>query len=206
MTLRKRKVPGLNTTSTADISFMLLIFFLVTTSMNPDKGLSLRLPPPANQENAQMDIKERNVMQVRLDGNGRVMIGDEVIAQNQLKQRAEEFIANAQDNPNLPEKYEKNIKLLGPCMVTAKHVISIQSERGTSYDAYFGVLNELVRAYNELRNQLAVNRFGHTFAACSAEQKEAIRDYYPQKISEAEPVNNGGEPEGEPANNGGQQP
>lgn len=190
---RNRKVPGLNTTSTADISFMLLIFFLVTTSMNPDKGLSLRLPPPpANKEVGQLTVKERNILQVRLDASDRLTVNDQPMAVNRLKEKAKAFIANPANNPNLPEKHHANIKMLGNCMVTDKHVISVLNDRGASYNAYFAVLNELMKAYNELRNEMAVRKFGHSFAECTNDQKQAIRTFYPQKISEAEPSNKEG--------------
>src|SRR5574344_175472 len=101
MNRKKHKVPGLNTTSTADISFMLLIFFLVTTSMNPDKGLSLRLPPPpANKEVGQLTVKERNILQVRLDASDRLTVNDQPMAVNRLKEKAKAFIANPANNPN----------------------------------------------------------------------------------------------------------
>ena len=157
MARKKRKVPGLNASSTADISFILLIFFLVTTSMDTDSGLARRLPPPPEDEQneAQIDVKENN-------------------------------------SPNLPEKHAKNIPLLGVCAVTDKHVVSVQTDRGTSYNVYFQVQNELVRAYNELRDELSKAKFGKLYGALDDEHQAAIREYYPQKISEAEPKNYGG--------------
>ena len=86
----------------------------------------------------------------------------------------------------------KNIDLLGQCVITDKHVISVQTDRGTSYNIYFQVQNELIRAYNELRDELSKAKFGRVYAALSDEQQAAIREYYPQKISEAEPKNYGG--------------
>ena len=144
MAKKKKKVPGLNASSTADISFILLIFFLITTSMDTDSGLARRLPQPPDpdQEDAQIDVKE--------------------------------------------------IDLLGPCYITDKHVISVQTDRGTPYDVYFNVQNELVAAYNELREELSKAKFGRSYEFLTDEQKVAIRTYYPQKISEAEPRNYGG--------------
>lgn len=191
---KKKKVPGLNTSSTADISFILLIFFLVTTSMDTDSGLARRLPPPPedDQQEAEIDVKERNVMKVRINAAGNLLCGDDFIEISQLCDKAKEFIKNDNNNPNLPEKHVKNIPLLGQCVVTDKHVISVQTDRGTSYSIYFQVQNELVRAYNELRDELSRAKFGKLYAALSDDQQASIREYYPQKISEAEPKNYGG--------------
>ncbi|MDE5561005.1 MAG: biopolymer transporter ExbD [Bacteroidaceae bacterium] len=194
MAKKKKKMPGLNTSSTADISFMLLIFFLVTTSMDTDSGLARRLPQPPDkeQEDAQIDVKERNVLNVRLNAAGALMCNSEIIEISQLRDRAKEFIANPNDLSTLPEKHAKEIDLLGQCYITDKHVISVQTDRGTPYSVYFQVQNELVGAYNELRDELSRSKFGRPYDALNDEQKLAVRTYYPQKISEAEPKNYGG--------------
>ena len=194
MARKKKKVPGLNSSSTADISFILLIFFLVTTSMDTDMGLARRLPQPPepNQEDAQIDVKERNVLNVRLNAAGNLMVNHDFIDVMQLRARAKEFIENKNNLSTLPEKHAKNIEGLGQCFVTDKHVISVQTDRGTPYNVYFLVQNELVAAYNELRDELAIAKFGRPYARLSEDDQVAIRTYYPQKISEAEPKNYGG--------------
>ena len=194
MARKKRAVPGINSSSTADIAFMLLIFFLITTSMDTDRGLARRLPPPPENEKQKDDIivKERNVLQIRLNKDDQLMIGGEWSDIKQLREKAKEFIANPKDDPNMPEKHAKTLPFFGNVMITEKHVISVQNDVGTSYDAYFQVQNELVAAYNELRDELAKAQFGKPLAECTEEQKEAISDYYPQKISEAEPKKYGG--------------
>jgi len=106
--------------------------------------------------------------------------------------QAKEFIANPYDDENLPEKHKKNIPLLGDCMVTEQHVISVQNDVGTSYQAYINVQNELVAAYNELRDELGKAKFGKAYNECSEDEQKAIREYYQQKISEAEPKKYGG--------------
>lgn len=186
---KKRKVPGLNTSSTADISFMLLIFFLVTTSMDTDQGLGRTLPKPPEDEQMQkqLDVKERNILYVRVSKDNLLMIGDDYVSLDEVKERAKEFIANKENRPDLPEKNPKKISLLGTCMVTDKHVISVQTDRNTSYWVYFEVQDRIVAAYNELRDELAREKFGYGYKVCSPEQQEAVREYYPQKISEAEP-------------------
>ncbi len=189
-----RKVPGINSSSTADIAFILLIFFLITTSMDTDRGLARRLPPPPESLEQKNDIivKERNVFQVRINKDNQLMIAGEWSDIRQLREKAKEFIANPTDNPNLPEKYHKNLPFFGDVMITEKHVISVQNDLGTSYGAYLQVQNELVAAYNELRDELAKRQFGKSYVECNSEQKDAIAQYYPQKISEAEPKKYGG--------------
>ena len=198
MAKKKRKVPGLNASSTADISFILLIFFLITTSMDTDMGLARRLPQPPEDEEVKQElkIKERNVMEVRINSQGYLWVKDGTASSyvdiRELRARAKQFIQNENNLSVLPEKHPINIPLLGMCALTDKHVISVQTDRGTPYDMYFQVQNELVAAYNELRDQLSKQKFGRIYEALSDEQKVAIRTYYPQKISEAEPKNYGG--------------
>ena len=196
MARKKRSMPGINSSSTADIAFMLLIFFLTTTSMDTDKGLARRLPQPPDPNQKQQEnivVKERNVLQVRINKDDQLMVGSEYLDIKQLRAKAKEFVANPFDDANLPEKDLKNIPLLGgDCMITEKHVISVQNDVGTSYQAYIDVQNELVAAYNELRNELAEAKFGRDYASCSEDEQKAIRDFYPQKISEAEPKKYGG--------------
>ena len=189
----KRSVPELNSSSTADISFMLLIFFLTTTSMDTDKGLARRLPPPPedNMEQEDTKVKERNVLQVRINAMDELMIGSDMADVSEIRARAKEFIDNPENLPNLPDKSPREIDLLGTVYITDRHVISLQSDRGTSYSKYFEVQNELVAAYNELRDELARRKFGKPYLQLSEEQALAVRSYYPMKISEAEPKNYG---------------
>ena len=194
MAKKKREVPEINSSSTADIAFLLLIFFLITTSMDTDRGLARQLPPPPenNQEKSDIIVKERNVLQVRINKDDQLMVGGEWFDIKQLRERAKEFIANPNNDENMPEKHPKHLPYFGDVMITEKHVISVQNDVGTSYDAYLQVQNELVAAYNELRNELAQSQFGKSYAECSEDEQKAIRDYYPQKISEAEPKKYGG--------------
>lgn len=110
MARKKRGVPGINSSSTADIAFMLLIFFLITTSMDTDRGLARRLPPPPENKDQKDDdiiVKERNILQVRLNKDNQLMCGTDYIDVKQLKEKAKEFIANPYDDENLPEKHRK---------------------------------------------------------------------------------------------------
>ena len=196
---KKKKVPGLNQSSTEDISFILLIFFLITTSMDTDMGLARRLPrpPEENQEDATMDIKSRNILYVRMNSAGQLWVKDEMESGYEdlknLRNRVKEFVKNEKNLSKYPEKHVKNIDILGQCFVTDKHVISVQTDRGTPYAVYFEVQNELVAAYNELRNELSKQKFGRPYDALGDEEKVAVRAYYPQNISEAEPKKYGGQ-------------
>lgn len=182
-------MPGLNTTSTADISFMLLIFFLVTSSMDTDKGLPRQLPPPQDEQTEQeLLVKERNVLELRLDADNLLTIGGEPATLPELQQRIETFVANADNSPLLPEKSTRELSFLGKTEVSDRHVIYIQVDRQTSYDAYFQMQNTIVAAYASLRNQLALRQFHRSYARCTAEQREAINMVYPQRISEDMPA------------------
>ena len=184
----KRKVPDINSSSTADIAFLLLIFFLITTSMDTDQGLARLLPPPPEEENKETDkIKERNILMVHLNMNDELMCGGDYIAVGELRAKAKEFIANYNNEANKPEKTQKNVEFLGTTLVNDKHVISLQNDRGSSYQAYISVQNELVAAYNELRDELAKEKWQRPYAELNDKQQKAIREVYPQRISEAEP-------------------
>lgn len=193
---KKRKMPGLNTSSTADISFMLLIFFLVTTSMDTDQGLarSLPKPPEDDQLNNEIKVKERNILNIRINKDNYLLIGDDYATLADVKERAKEFIKNEDNKPNLPELKPHKVKELGKTfMVTENHVISVQTDRGTDYGVYFAVQDALVSAYNEIRDEFSKQEFGYKYDQLDADQQKIVRDVYPQKISEAEPKKYGGQ-------------
>ena len=190
----KRKTPGINGSSSADIAFMLLIFFLITTSMDTDKGLARRLPPPVpkDQKKQDVDINKRNLLIVLINSNNEILCGDQFVDIKQLKDKVKEFIDNPYNDENKPEKVEEDVPFFGKIMTAKKHVISLQNDRGTEYQAYISVQNELAKAYNELRDDLSEKKFGMAFAELDEEQQKAVQQVYPQKISEAEPKNYGG--------------
>lgn len=189
MAHKKRKVPGLNASSTADISFILLIFFLVTTSMDTDSGLARRLPPPPENTEKPDDqkVKQRNVLQIYLNMYDQLMVNGEIMNVQQLRAKTKEFIANKYNDESLPERVSKDVNFFGPMMITEKHVVSLQNDRSSSYQAYIDVQNELVAAYNELRDELSQEKWGKKYSELDDEQQKAVREVYPQKISEAEP-------------------
>ncbi len=190
----KRKVPEVNSSSTADIAFIILIFFLITTSMDTDRGLARQLPPPPDDTAVQEDLKinRRNILVVRINMNDQLMVGSDYIQVSELRTRVKDFIKNPYNDPTLPEKKAKDVPFFGNVMVTDQHVVSLNNDRGTSYDVYLQVQNELVAAYNELRNELSQEKWQKNYNELDEEQQKAVRDIYPQRISEAEPKNYGG--------------
>ena len=191
---KKRKIKEINSSSMADISFLLLIFFLVTTSMNVSTGLSRRLPEPLppDQKPEDLDIKKRNLFAVKINSMNQLLVQGKELSVRELKDKAKEFIKNEANDPNLPVKFTVDIPSLGNVEITKDHVISLQNDVDTQYQAYIEVQNELAAAYNELRNEFAQDRFGKKYDELSPDLQKAIQDVYPQKISEAEPKNYGG--------------
>jgi len=189
-----RKLNQINASSMADISFLLLIFFLVTTSMNVSSGLMRRLPPPLpdDQEPQDIDIKRRNLFVVKINSLNQILVQNEEMDIRELKDKAKIFIKNEFNDPNLPERFTREFETLGVMEFTKDHVISLGNDVDTQYQAYIDVQNELVAAYNELRNELAMDRFGKPFAELEEAQQRDIQQVYPMKISEAEPKNFGG--------------
>lgn len=187
----KRKVQEINAGSMADIAFLLLIFFLVATTMNVDSGITRVLPPIADKPQDAPDIKERNLMLVHVNMYDAVAVKGQAIHITQLKDIAQEFILNTADDESMPEKEMTEIALIGNYPVS-KGVISLQNDRGTSYDMYIKVQNELTRAFNEIRDAVSVDKFGKKFTELEEEQRSAIQKAVPLKISEAEPRNIGG--------------
>ena len=198
MAINKRKVQQINAGSMADISFLLLIFFLVATTMNTDTGLMRMLPPmpPENQQQEEIKVKERNLFLVLISGSGNIMAGvpgkQEQIVLGQLKDMAKEFITNPMDDENLPEKVDREIDMADGSKWTypvSEGVVSLQTTRDTGYQAYIMVQNELTRAFNEVRDDVAQRKFGAKFSELNEDQRNAVSKAVPLKISEAEPRN-----------------
>lgn len=187
-----RKIPEINAGSMADIAFLLLIFFLVTTTMNVDTGILRKLPPYQDeQQDDTPPIKERNVFIVLLNRNNDLLVEGQPMQVSQLTDRTKKFLTNPNNNENLSAKKETEVPGIGNVMVS-KGVVSLQNDRSTEYGRYLEVQNELMRAYNELRNNAAMNYFGKKFKELSDDQHKAIRKIHPLSISEAEPRNVGG--------------
>ncbi len=201
MPSNKRKVPEVNSSSQADIAFSLLIFFLVATTMNVDTGLARMLPPmpPEDQQQEDIKVKERNMFLVLVNGAGQIMAGtpgqQQSVDLRQLKDLVTEFVLNPMDDPNLPEKKDKEIDMPdGSKWVypVSEGVVSLQTTRDTGYQIYIMVQNELTRAFNEIRDEVAMKQFNKVFADLNDDERKVISTAVPTKISEAEPRQVGG--------------
>ena len=189
---KNKKAPEINASSQADIAFTVLIFFLVVSTMDIDTGIVRVLPPMADPKVKQEDIKvkERNLLLVFVSGSGNIMAGGKVISLNALKDKAKEFILNPLDDKDLPEKKPTVLDMPDGSKWTypvSEGVISLQNTRDTSYEVYIQVQNELTRAFNEVRDEVAMAKFGSKFADLSEEERKVITKAIPMKISEAEP-------------------
>ena len=160
----------------------------MTTTMDQDMGLQRRLPPmpDPNQKVEDQKVNRRNIIIVKINSADRLLAGTEPMHVSQLKDKIKEFLSNPYNDPNLPEKEEKEIEGFGTHMVS-KGVISLQNDRGTSYQAYIAVQNELVKAVNELRDEFAIANFGKLYIKCNEDEQKIVREAVPQNISEAEP-------------------
>lgn len=184
-----RPLQEINAGSMADIAFLLLIFFLITTTMDIDRGITRKLPAPIPPNQKPPEIKERNIFIVLINSEDKLFVESaEVPDVRNLCRDVKYFIQNPNNDPNLSEKTEKNIPILGNVKVS-KGLVSIKNDRSTSYSKYIEVQNELVKAFNELRDEFAMDYFKVHFEELDAERQNAIRELYPLSISEAEPVN-----------------
>ncbi len=179
MAKSKRSIPEINAGSMADIAFLLLIFFLITTTMANDQGILNILPPKIVGEPPV--IKERNVLKILVNANDQILVEDKIYMNlDDLAEYTEKFIMNNGVDENLS-------------VSPAAAVISLKNDRGTSYNAYIKVQNELRKAFNKLRNQLSQDRYGANFDALPESKQDKIIEALPQRISEAEPDNVGGD-------------
>jgi len=166
---------SINAGSMADIAFLLLIFFLVTTTIAEDKGITVKLPPwddnPVNTA-----VVNHNVLTILVNANDELLVEEEKTEVENLKEMAKEFISNPTkriDRPSAPNKA----------------VVSLRNDRQTSYKAYIAVYDELKAAYRELRDEEAQRRFRKdTYEQLYPEQQDEISALIPLVISEAEPT------------------
>jgi biopolymer transport protein ExbD len=209
--MAKRELQEINAGSMADIAFLLLIFFLVATTMDVDTGLTRLLPPiPEDEQEQEVKVNKRNVLVVLINRNDQLMVGGEFGTRvDELKDITMEFFTNPTNDPTLPEKQEAEIQFppgsssLLPADgvwrgMVSKGVISLQNDRSTTYKQYLMVQNELVAAVNQLRQNFCKLYFDKDFddlnmnSTREKEISEAIREVYKMNISEAEPKNIGG--------------
>ncbi len=193
-----RPVNEINAGSMADIAFLLLIFFLVTTTMDVDTGITRKLPPPPPEEMEDIKVKERNIFKVLVNKNDRLLLNGKPGDISMLKIMAKEFLNNGNlQNPastdDMPAKKMVEIPLLGGEIWISKGIISLKNDRGTSYDMYIQVQNELAAGVRELRDELANEFFGMRFDQLTDQEKiKAVQKAVPMAISEAEPEDIGG--------------
>ena len=188
--MARKKTPEINATSTADIAFLLLVFFLATTTMNVDSGIYRRLPPYQPDNTEAPKFAKRNILQVLVNKNDLLAVNGELMQIENLKEKAKEFILNPQNREDLPSKVVKEIPFFGQAEVS-RGIISLQSDRGTSYKMYIAVQDELTAAYNEIRDMKAMEKWGKKYSELTEEQMDAVRKLVPTAISEAEPKNIG---------------
>ena len=188
MAKQKKKVPDLNAGSMADISFLLLIFFLVTTTMDVDSGITRRLPPPVEDPEMDVKVKERNIMNVLINKYDKLLVNGKPGDVATLKDMTKEFITPRPSDEKAPEVEVKDIELIPEAVMISKGVVSLKNDRGTSYSMYISVQNELAKAFNERKDELSLRYFNQHFADLTDKDKiEAINKAVPVRISEAEP-------------------
>ena len=205
--MARRVTPEINAGSMADIAFLLLIFFLVTTTMNVDSGISKKLSEKPPADYVPPVIKERNIFEVNINRNNELLVEGERMDVKEIKDAAVKFIDNGGGEGKLvdgvstgPCDYCKGEKSTTSSDHPNKAIISVQSDRGTEYGTYMIVQNELLRAYTELRNALCKERYGMSYIELEKLYKddknnlelkkkvEDIKTAYPQIISDAEPT------------------
>ncbi|HAD96895.1 MAG TPA: biopolymer transporter ExbD [Cryomorphaceae bacterium] len=190
MARNSRAIPEINAGSMADIAFLLLIFFLVTTTMDVDSGINRKLPPwDPEQIQDPPPIKKKNIFTVLVNANDRLLVEDEYMDIKDLRAATVRFLDNNGDGSC---QYCQGARNPESSDNPGKAIVSLVNDRGTSYKLYIAVQNELAAAYNELREREAQRKFGISYDNLSEDQQNEVQDMYPQKISEAEPVNLGG--------------
>lgn len=168
-----RDKAAINGSSMADIAFLLLIFFLVTTTINVDTGIGMVLPPPPTEDRP--DIHERNLMNILVNAKGEVLMDDRIVEIHEVKEILKEFIDNWGHNPELSDSPERAI-------------VSLKTHRETPYRIYIDMLDEVMQAYSELRNKAALQNYRVEFSRLEADspQRAHIKELYPKKISRSE--------------------
>lgn len=181
---RTKENPEIPSASMADIAFLLLIFFLVTTTINPDKGIYMQLPPKLEEQNEPPEINQRNLLNVLVNEEGQVLLDNELTQISQIRGIVKRHITNNGREPNFSVSPDKA-------------VTSFKTKRGLPYETYISVLDEIKSAYNEVRDEAAQREYGvdygtyrarlETDPATGEREADEIAEQYPLKISLAEP-------------------
>ena len=207
--MARRETPEINAGSMADIAFLLLIFFLVTTTMNVDSGISKKLSEKPPKDYKPPIIKEKNIFEVNINRNNDLLVEGERMDVKDLTEAATKFIDNGGGEGKMVDgkptgkcDYCKGERSESSSDHPNKAIISVQSDRGTEYGAYIKVQDALLQAYRNLRNRLAKERYGMSYTELEALLKDDknnealkkkvddIKNAYPQIISDAEPTSN----------------
>lgn len=204
---RRKGAPEVNAGSMADIAFLLLIFFLVTTTIETDAGLD-RMLPPIEPPDTDVVIKQKNIFTVNINKNGQLLVEEQLMSLEDLREAAMDFLDNGGAPSGSPEycNYCKGSRDASSSDNPQKAIISLKNDRETKYSTYITVQNELVGAYNELRNREAQRLYRRDFTEMEAEylnpetpssvrdelkdKVKAIQELFPQKLSEAETSSN----------------
>ena len=192
--MAKRAAPEINAGSMADIAFLLLIFFLVTTTMDVDSGITRKLPPPVEDEIDDIIVKDRNVLKVLINSHDRLLIDGKPGDISMLKNKAIDFMSIHPNDESYPEYKLKHIDELGIDIQASQGIISLKNDRGTSYEMYIAVQNELAKAFHEMKDELSFKQFGLKYSQLIDKNKiKGINKAVPVRISEAEPEDIGGQ-------------
>lgn len=173
---KQREDPEIGGAGMADIAFLLLIFFLLVTTIDIDTGIGLQLPPAPEEDQEPPPIKERNLLNILVNSQGMVLMDEEPTPVSEVKRKVMNFIDNNGQDPELSESPDKAI-------------VSIKTDRETPYRTYIDMLDEVMGAYRDLRNQAAQSQFGRNYDQLddNSEAAQTVKDLYPKKISIAEP-------------------
>jgi len=200
--MAKRSAPEVNAGSMADIAFLLLIFFLVTTTIETDSGISRKLPQWQPEDVEPPVIKQRNIFTVEVNSNNQLLVEEEEMELSELQEAAVEFLDNGAGIGDEACSFCQGDRDESSSVNPQKAIISLMNNRGTEYGTYIAVQNELVAAYNQLRDREAQRMYGMTFTEMEKryndpsfngdkealkEKIDVIQDMIPQKLSEAEP-------------------
>ena len=180
---RRRDIPEINAGSMADIAFLLLVFFLVTTTMYVPNGLQVALPPISEEPPEDSKQKKREVLEVLVNSADQLLVEGSALTIDKLRQKTMDHLTNEGRNPTLST-------------TSTKAIVSLKNDRGTSYDMYVQVYNELTAAYNKVRDEYSMQKYGVIYSKLDPLRDEdkikEVKKKYPKKLSEAEPVSIGG--------------
>lgn len=189
--MAKRSIPEVSAGSMADIAFLLLIFFLVTTTMETQTGIFRKLPPMDKVENPPK-IQKRNLLSILVNKFDQIQMNGEEVKINQITKKTKEFIQNKANKGNMPEIVKKNIEGYGEAEVS-KGVVSLQNDRGTTYEVYIAVQDALATAFEQIRDEKAREIYQKSYSQLIEDNQDdkvdIIKQIVPMSISEAEPKN-----------------